>query len=214
MESAGAIIVNSLNEMFDLFLAFSKWIDWSFPRGKVVTLTLGGGWGVMTADACSKHGISLEPLSENAFNRISEILPPYWSKGNPIDTVASLNLDTLREIMLIVFEEMPQVEAIFLLGIGGFSFLANLAKVSPLIPEDDKSSLDFIIQAEIELFKEILALTNRFQKPILITTLLLPSDSPAVKFLQSQNYPIFSSPSSMVSVFRYMVNYYKWRQMI
>jgi acyl-CoA synthetase (NDP forming) len=214
LENAGGILVNSLDEMFDLFLAFSKWKEWSFPRGKVVVLTLGGGWGVMTADACSQHGVQLEPLNKPAFDRISEILPPYWSKGNPIDTVASLNLDSLREIMQIIFEEMPQVEAIFLLGIGGFSFLANLAKASPLIPEDEKSSLDFIIQAEIELFKEILDLSKKFQRPILITTLLVPSDSPAVNYLQTQNYPIFSSPANTVSVFRYMVEYYRWRQQI
>ncbi|MHA1940288.1 MAG: hypothetical protein ACW97P_01025 [Candidatus Hodarchaeales archaeon] len=214
IQNAGAILVNTLNEMFDLFLAFSKWINWEFPRGKVVVLTLGGGWGVMTADACSKLGVKLEPLSSQAFRRINEILPPYWSKGNPIDTVASLNLDSLREIMLIVFEEMPQVEAIFLLGIGGFSFLANLAKSSPLIPEEDKISLDFIIKAEVQLFQEILALSEKFQRPILITTLLVPTDSPGVNYLQSQNQPLFSSPQNMVQVFRYMVDYYGWRQQI
>ncbi|PWI47520.1 hypothetical protein CEE45_11360 [Candidatus Heimdallarchaeota archaeon B3_Heim] len=214
LQNAGSIIVNSLEEMFDLFLAFSNWIDWSFPRGKVVILTLGGGWGVMAADECSRHGITLETLSEKAYERINALLPPYWSKGNPIDTVASLNLDSLRQIMLIVFEEMPQVEAILLLGIGGFSFLANLAKSSPLIPEEDKSSLDFIIQAEVELFKEILALSDRFRKPILITTLLVPADSPGVKYLQSQNFPLFSSPANMVQVFRYMVNHYRWKNRI
>jgi acyl-CoA synthetase (NDP forming) len=214
LRNAGGIIVNSLTEMFDLFLAFSNWIKWSFPRGKVAILTLGGGWGVMAADECSKNGIILEPLSDKAYSRINDILPPYWSKGNPIDTVASLNLDSIREIMLIVFEEMPQVEAIFLLGIGGFSFLANLAKSSPLIPEDDKISLDFIINAEVELFKEILALSNKFEKPILITTLLVPADSPGVKFLQSQNHPLFSSPANMVQVFRYMVDHYRWKQQI
>ena len=178
IQNAGGIIVNNLDEMFDLFLAFSRWIDWSFPRGKVVVLTLGGGWGVITADACSHHGIYLEPLSENAFSRISDLLPPFWSKGNPIDTVASLDLDSLREIMEIVFQEMPETEAIFLLGIGGFSFLANLAKSSPLIPEDDKMSLDFIIKGEVHLFKQILALSDEYKKPILITTLIRPEDSP------------------------------------
>ena len=214
LQNAGAILVNTLNEMFDLFLAFSKWINWEFPRGKVMVLTLGGGWGVMTADACSNLGVKLEPLSSKAFKRIDAILPPYWSRGNPIDTVASLNLDSLREIMQIIFEEMPQVEAIFLLGIGGFSFLANLAKTSPLIPEEDKFSLDFIIKAEVKLFQEILTFSEKFRKPILITTLLVPTDSPGVKYLQSQNQPLFSSPQNMVQVFRYMVDYYGWRQRI
>ncbi|MCK4848526.1 MAG: CoA-binding protein, partial [Candidatus Heimdallarchaeota archaeon] len=31
LQNAGGIIVNTLDEMFDLFVAFSKWIDWSFP---------------------------------------------------------------------------------------------------------------------------------------------------------------------------------------
>ena len=214
LQNAGGIIVNTLDEMFDLFVAFSKWIDWSFPRGKVVVLTLGGGWGVITADACSHHGIYLDPLSKNAFDKINDLLPPFWSKGNPIDTVASLNLNSLSEIMEIIFQEMPETEAIFLLGIGGFSFLANLAKSSPLIPEEDKASLDFIIEGEIELFKQILALSDDHNKPILITTLLQPDDSPAVAFLQQENYPIFSSPGNMVQVFRYMVDHYSWKQRI
>ncbi|MHA1443446.1 MAG: hypothetical protein ACTSR4_01670, partial [Candidatus Hodarchaeales archaeon] len=214
LQNAGGIIVNTLDEMFDLFVAFSKWIDWSFPRGKVVVLTLGGGWGVITADACSHHGIYLDPLSKIAFNKINDLLPPFWSKGNPIDTVASLNLNSLSEIMEIIFQEMPETEAIFLLGIGGFSFLANLAKSSPLIPEEDKSSLEFIIEGEIQLFKQILTLSEEYKKPILITTLLVPEDSPAVAFLQQQNYPIFSSPGNMVQVFRYMVDHYSWKQRI
>jgi acyl-CoA synthetase (NDP forming) len=177
-------------------------------------LTLGGGWGVITADACSYHGIYLDPLSKIAFNKINDLLPPFWSKGNPIDTVASLNLNSLSEIMEIIFQEMPETEAIFLLGIGGFSFLANLAKSSPLIPEEDKSSLEFIIEGEIQLFKQILTLSEEYKKPILITTLLVPEDSPAVAFLQQQNYPIFSSPGNMVQVFRYMVDHYSWKQRI
>ncbi|MHA1225725.1 MAG: hypothetical protein ACTSPV_03175, partial [Candidatus Hodarchaeales archaeon] len=177
-------------------------------------LTLGGGWGVMTADACSKHGITLAPLNEEAFNRIDAILPPFWSKNNPIDTVASLNLSTLKEIMVIILENMPVVEAIFLLGIGGFSFLANMAKKSPLIPDDQKNSLDFIVEAEIELFKEIINISQKYRKPILITTLLTAENSPAVNYLNEKDYPIFTSPDKMVKVFRYMVDYYKWRKRI
>ncbi|MHA1331309.1 MAG: acetate--CoA ligase family protein [Candidatus Hodarchaeales archaeon] len=214
LESSGAIIVESLDEMFDLFLGFSQWMDRKFPRGKVVVLTLGGGWGVMTADACSKHGITLAPLNEEAFNRIDAILPPFWSKNNPIDTVASLNLSTLKEIMVIILENMPMVEAIFLLGIGGFSFLANMAKKSPLIPDDQKNSLDFIVEAEIELFKEIINISQKYRKPILITTLLTAENSPAVNYLNEKDYPIFTSPDKMVKVFRYMVDYYKWRKRI
>ncbi|MHA2111152.1 MAG: hypothetical protein ACW98W_06700 [Candidatus Hodarchaeales archaeon] len=109
---------------------------------------------------------------------------------------------------------MPETEAIFLLGIGGFSFLANLAKSSPYIPDEDKFSLEFVIKGEIQLFKQILALSDEYKKPILITTLIQPEDSPAVAYLQKEKYPIFSSPGNMVQVFRYMVDHYSWKQRI
>ncbi|MHA2225005.1 MAG: acetate--CoA ligase family protein [Candidatus Hodarchaeales archaeon] len=214
LESAGAIVVNTLEEMFDLVLIFTRWSDWKFPRGKVVILTRGGGWGVMASDACSKYGITLEPLNKATYERIDNILPPFWSKGNPIDTVASLNLNDTQEIISIVFEEMSNVEAIFLLGVGSFSYLANLAKESPLIPEDQKPQLDLIANVEINLFKEIIKLSQAYQKPVLITTLLSHEHSPAVQYLESQDYPIFPSPTRMVQAFRYLVNYYKWRQRI
>ncbi|NHJ00989.1 MAG: acetyl-CoA synthetase [Candidatus Heimdallarchaeota archaeon] len=214
LENSGAVVIKTLEEMFDLVLAFSRWGNWSFPRGKVVILTLGGGWGVMAADSCSKHGIILEQLNEKAFEKINNLLPPFWSKGNPIDTVASLNLNTIRDIIEIILQEMPVVEAIFLLGIGGFSFLANLAKESPLIPDEQKISLDFISKAEIKLFQEIIRLSQEYCKPIFITTLLTSQNSPAVNYLSDQDYPIFPSPERMVHAFRYIVNYFKWRQRI
>lgn len=214
LESAGAIIVDSLEEMFDLVLVFARWVEMKFPRGKVVILTRGGGWGVMAADACSRHGINLEPLNEKAYERIDKLLPPYWSKGNPIDTVASLNLNDVQEIIKIIFDEMPSVEAIFLLGVGGIAYLSDLAKKSPFILEEQIVQLDFVSNSEVNLFKEILDLSQSYNKPVLITTLLTAQNSPSIKFLVSQDYPVFPTPTRMVHAFRYMVDFYKWRQRI
>ena len=216
LRSSGAIIVDSLDEMFDLTLVFTKWFgnEWNFPRGKVIILTRGGGWGVMCADQCSKHGITLEPLNKQVYDRIDAVLPPFWSKGNPIDTVASLNLTDVQEIVQAIFEEMPKVEAIFLLGVGGFSYLANLAKQSPHIPDDQKMQLSSIEDIEINLFKDIIQLSQDYSKPVLITTLLSHENSPGVKYLESQDYPIFPSPDRMVKAFRHLVDYYEWCQRI
>jgi acyl-CoA synthetase (NDP forming) len=214
LEHAGAVIVDSLDEMFDLVLVFSRWAHMKFPRGKVVILTRGGGWGVMAADACSRLGINLEPLSEKAYERIDKLLPSYWSKGNPIDTVASLNLNDIREIIEIIFNEMPAVEAVFLLGVGGIAYLANLAKDSPFIHKDQIEQLDFISNIEVNMFKDVLELSQTYNKPILITTLLTAQNSPSILFLDSQDYPIFPTPARMVRAFRYMVNFYKWRHRI
>lgn len=211
---SGAIVVKTLEEMFDLVSALTQWSECKFPSGKVAIVTRGGGWGVMAADACSKYGINLVPLGKSAYDRIDSLLPPYWSKGNPIDTVASLNLTSILEIIEIIFQEIPAVEAVFLLGVGGIAYIANLYKDFSFIPEEQKHQLDYGSDLEVNLFKEVLKLSKSYKKPILITTLLTGHTSPSIRYLESQDYPIFPSPERMVLAFRYMVNYYRWRQRI
>jgi hypothetical protein len=61
------------------------------PRGRrTAVVTLGGGWGVMTADALAASGLQLAELPTDVLAAIDEQLPPYWSHGNPIDLVASI----------------------------------------------------------------------------------------------------------------------------
>ncbi len=109
---------------------------------------------------------------------------------------------------------MSQIEAIFLLGVGGISYLANLYKSSSFITNEQKPQLEFVSEIEIDMFKDILQLSKEYQKPILITTLLTGHTAPSIKYLESQDYPIFPSPDRMVLAFRYMVNYYRWRHRI
>ncbi len=212
LKAAGAIVVDTLEEMFDLVLAFENWRNYHFLHNKIVILTRGGGWGVMTSDACSRYDVQVPSLSTKAYQRINELLPPYWSRGNPIDTVADLNLRNLRDIIQILFDEMLDIDAIFLLGVGGISFLAQLAQKSPLISEENQELLDRISAAETSLFSQIIKFSKQYQKPIMITTLLTPENSPAVAKLSSQDYPVFRSPRGMVKCFRHLADYYKWRQ--
>jgi acyl-CoA synthetase (NDP forming) len=61
------------------------------PRGRrTAVVTLGGGWGVMTADALAANGMQLADLPAEVLAAVDELLPSYWSHGNPIDLVASV----------------------------------------------------------------------------------------------------------------------------
>jgi acyl-CoA synthetase (NDP forming) len=58
------------------------------PRGnRVGILTMGGGFGVVTAEACEQEGLSIATLEHRTIERINEILPSRWSHGNPVDLV-------------------------------------------------------------------------------------------------------------------------------
>jgi acyl-CoA synthetase (NDP forming) len=61
------------------------------PAGpRVAVVTLGGGWGVLAADALAAQGLRLAELPPDVLAAVGEYLPPFWSHGNPVDLVATV----------------------------------------------------------------------------------------------------------------------------
>ena len=53
----------------------------------------------MATDLCIEHGLEVPPLSEEIIARIDRILPPYWSRSNPIDLVGDTDLTVPIKVM-------------------------------------------------------------------------------------------------------------------
>ncbi|WP_158888117.1 GNAT family N-acetyltransferase [Amycolatopsis anabasis] len=85
-EQAGIIAVDSISELLDVLAA----LQWqSLPAGnRVAVLSNAGGAGVLTADACARHGLELPDLSEITTDRLRDVLPAQASVRNPVDTTA------------------------------------------------------------------------------------------------------------------------------
>ena len=59
------------------------------PRGRrVAVITNGGGPGVLAADEVALNGLELAELPADLIAALDEILPPFWSRRNPLDLVA------------------------------------------------------------------------------------------------------------------------------
>ena len=85
---AGIVVVEQPMDLLDLSAAFSSL---PLPRGnRVAVMTLGGGWGVVASDLCVENGLTIPDLSPELIARIDRILPPYWSRSNPIDLVGEV----------------------------------------------------------------------------------------------------------------------------
>ncbi len=56
---------------------------------RVAIITQGGGAGVIAADEVARHGLQLAELPADLYASFDPLLPPFWSKQNPLDTVAS-----------------------------------------------------------------------------------------------------------------------------
>jgi acetyltransferase len=173
--SAGAIKVSSVEGAFDTAATFATQ---PLPRGKrVAVLTTVGGWGVVTADAIARDGIlDLVDLSDDLMSQLSALLPPRWSRNNPIDCAGGETRDTVTEIMDIVAGH-DSIDAVIFLGIGIQSNQAKMMKAGKFYPDN---GLERIV-AYHEKQDERYAMTARevsrkHGKPILIATELAVTD--------------------------------------
>ena len=91
----GIARVRTLEDFFDCAELLAKQ---SPPRGpRLVVITNSGGPGVMAADAAAEYGLELSPLSEETLNKLDKVLPPHWSRGNPVDLLGDAGPERYAE---------------------------------------------------------------------------------------------------------------------
>jgi acetyltransferase len=99
LTQAGAIIVEDIEELYDSMQVFSQ----PCPNGKnVAIISNAGGLGVITADWCSKQGLTLPELSQKTEKELKAILPPIASPHNPTDMTGNANYQRYKQAIEIV----------------------------------------------------------------------------------------------------------------
>jgi acetyltransferase len=82
-EQSGVIRVDTVEELFDLAMGFSKN---PLPRGnRLGILTNAGGPAIMATDTAIGLGLTVGKLSERTTAGLRRLLPPEASVGNPVD---------------------------------------------------------------------------------------------------------------------------------
>jgi acetate---CoA ligase (ADP-forming) len=100
---AGVIRTERLEEMFDVAALLA---NQPVPRGRgVAILTNAGGPGILAADACEAHGLTLPPLSEATRAELRSFLPAAASVGNPVDMLASAPADHYRRALATILRD-------------------------------------------------------------------------------------------------------------
>src|SRR3954464_6526332 len=79
----GVLRVSSIAELFYMAEVLAKQPRPKGPRLTIVTNA--GGPGVLATDALIEAGGELGTPSPGAMQRLNELLPPHWSRNNPID---------------------------------------------------------------------------------------------------------------------------------
>jgi acyl-CoA synthetase (NDP forming) len=214
---AGVVLVDQPMELLDLSAAFSSL---PLPPGnRVGIVTLGGGWGVVTADLCTEQGLEVPSLEPDMIARIDRILPSYWSRSNPVDLVAEMN----PQVAMTITEELLQwdrCDAVIHLGI-----LGRMIFVGPLIrsaltadPMINRTILDdvprIMRQFEDEYIRFVLKLMEKYGKPVIGVSLMGDEQTRTVVEIEGSAYKSvsFLTPERSVKVLAKMAGYQRWLQ--
>jgi len=109
---AGMLRVFSLEELFDAVGTLGT-ID--PPRGDRLTiLTNGGGMGVLATDSLIEEGGRLADLTPETLAALDKVLPPTWSRANPIDIIGDADGARYGAAMAALLED-PSLDAILVL---------------------------------------------------------------------------------------------------
>ena len=209
---AGVVSVHEPADMLDASIAFSSL---PMPRGRrVAIMTLGGGWGVVTSDLCSEQNLRVEPLSGEILTVLDGMLPPYWSRTNPVDLVGENDLE-LPMKAIAALAAWDGCDAIIHLGISGREYLLEtlLASLNTVDKESDPQLSQKLLQ-ELHKWNHLytrhtVKLMERFGKPILGVTLTSDPNRRSIYEVENSTYNgvFFDSPERAVKVLGHMCEY-------
>ena len=173
--AAGVTRAASVEEAFEAAATFATQPP---PRGpRVAVLTTAGGWGVVTSDAITRdRDLELLVLPDDLLAAIDRLLPPRWSRNNPIDCAGGETRDTIPEVMRLVAEH-DTVDAMIYLGLGIQSNQARLMREGRFYPDHGLARIVEYHERQDTRFAAAAAeLSETTGKPILVATELAVTD--------------------------------------
>jgi len=87
---AGVVMVDEIGDLFNCATVLDSRFLPAGPNLAIVTNA--GGPAVLAADSIVTHGGQLAELSEESMKVMNGALPPYWSRGNPLDILGDADV--------------------------------------------------------------------------------------------------------------------------
>jgi len=212
---SGIIKVEQPMELLDLAAAFSSL---PLPKGpRVAIMTLGGGWGVVTADLCHHHHLQVPDLDSAIIGDLDQLLPAYWSRANPVDLVGEQD-PQLPVKALDALAAWEGCDAVINLGIlGRRIFLERLGRAAlDSDPDMDAATLNqmrtLLQEFESHYIQHAVALMERYEKPIIGVHLLTDGLDQTLYRVEASRFKgvFYETPERAVYALSKMVSYQKY----
>jgi len=177
---AGVLRVRELSELFGMAEVLASQ---PLPKGnKLLVISNAGGPAVLAGDAIAIQGGQIAPLAEETRQRLRQILPPYWSGGNPLDILGDATPATYRQVLEICNAD-PNPDG----------FLAILTPQGMTDPTQTAES--------------VVAIKDSFHRPLLVSWMGAATVQGGIDLFNRAGIPNFDTPESAVRAFLYMHEY-------
>jgi acetyl coenzyme A synthetase (ADP forming)-like protein len=112
---AGVIPVNSIRGAFQTAELLASE---GYPKGnRAIVITNAGGFGVLSSDYAEQNGIVMAEFSEDLIRELNEVLPPDWSRANPIDMVGDSSADRFARTFDIMIKNQQIWDIAFVIAV-------------------------------------------------------------------------------------------------
>ena len=210
----GAVRVRSLEGLFDTAATFATQ---PLPAGnRVAMVTVGGGWGVLGADAAAESGLTLPRLPKEILEGLDQRLPDRWSRANPIDFAAGgtpgVMLHTVEKLL-----DAPQFDSLAVLGLGHPSLAAHFVRDSSLGGDPTIRQLtQQMTAADVEETQAVADQVRSRGKPFVVASDAALSykevENEAVFALKERGFHLLSIPDRALRVLGKVTAYAQWRR--
>ncbi|MBI4416145.1 MAG: acetate--CoA ligase family protein [Euryarchaeota archaeon] len=179
----GVIRANSIDELFDYAMSFSKLKP---PKGKrIAVVTDAGGPAIMCTDALIQQELELATLKPKTIESMRKWAPPEASLTNPVDLIASAGPEDYRRALDAVLADDNADAAIVI-----------------YVPP--------IVTAEVDVARAIWETAEKYDKPVLCNFMGRSEDSPGFVELVQHGIPSYLYPESAARTLAAMYRYHEY----
>jgi len=203
---AGLTEVVDIEEMMDVVGAFARQ---PLPRGRRVgIITVGGGTGVLAADACADAGLDVVPLSDDTLEELDSFLPAFWSRGNPVDLVgAFVERSMVRSTEMLLRSD--KIDGVIVLGVGFGSQWAAIYRNTGLIETAFHEQLAKIaVEQDVDTSRTLAKLIDEYKKPVIVASSALPTahedQNEAIFALLDEGLIVYPTPRRAARAFAHL----------
>ncbi|RLI29388.1 acetyl-CoA synthetase, partial [Candidatus Bathyarchaeota archaeon] len=172
-----------VEEIADLFNCAEVLGMQPIPKGpNVAIITNAGGPGIMAVDALISHGGKLAKLAPKTMSKLNGVLPPYWSRGNPVDILGDAKADRYEAAIKTCLED-ENVDGVLII-------YTHQGVTDP-----------------VEVAKTIVKICKHSYKTVLTSFMGQTDVEAANKLLNENGIPTYSTPEQAARTYMYMYQY-------